>query len=204
MRLPYRPRHLSSEEARLWSEIAKLVTPLKARAAIAASLKSKPSSHPSKPVRSETAPTKSVPVRTTSQKLGDLSRAGPVIAHVPPPSPVRHRPGFPGLERKEKRALQRGTASIEARIDLHGLYQAEAHDVLVGFITKARTAGYTRILVVTGKGRDDDPFSERGVLRRSVPHWLRGPALRASVLGFEEAGRQHGGAGALYVRLKRR
>ncbi|MEQ4597219.1 MAG: Smr/MutS family protein, partial [Methylobacteriaceae bacterium] len=44
----------------------------------------------------------------------------------------------------------------------------------------------------------------RGVLRRSVPHWLRGPELRGLVLGFEEAARHHGGGGALYVRLRRR
>jgi DNA-nicking Smr family endonuclease len=42
------------------------------------------------------------------------------------------------------------------------------------------------------------------VLRRVVPHWLRLPELRALVLGFEEAAPQHGGAGALYVRLRRR
>ena len=42
------------------------------------------------------------------------------------------------------------------------------------------------------------------MLRRSVPHWLRAPELRTVVLGFEEAARHHGGAGALYVRLRRR
>jgi DNA-nicking Smr family endonuclease len=41
------------------------------------------------------------------------------------------------------------------------------------------------------------------VLRRQVPHWLRGPDLRDIVLGFEEAHVTHGGEGALYVRLKR-
>ncbi len=101
--------------------------------------------------------------------------------------------------------MERGSLPIEARIDLHGLYQAEAHAALVGFINRARVAGHARVLVVTGKGGEDRAFgSERGVLRRSVPHWLRGPELRSMVLGFEEAGRRHGGAGALYVRLKRR
>jgi DNA-nicking Smr family endonuclease len=40
-------------------------------------------------------------------------------------------------------------------------------------------------------------------LRRLAPHWLREPDLRSIVLGFEEAGRAHGGSGALYVRLRR-
>ena len=41
------------------------------------------------------------------------------------------------------------------------------------------------------------------MLRRMVPAWLASPALRAVVVGFSEARRQHGGAGALYVRLRR-
>jgi DNA-nicking Smr family endonuclease len=41
-------------------------------------------------------------------------------------------------------------------------------------------------------------------LRKSVPNWLRGAEYRSIVLGFEEASRPHGGAGALYVRLRRR
>ena len=42
------------------------------------------------------------------------------------------------------------------------------------------------------------------MLRRLAPQWLGEPDLRSVVLGFEEAGRAHGGAGALYVRLRRR
>ena len=70
----------------------------------------------------------------------------------------------------------------------------------------SRAMDGVRLHVVTGKGGPtyDDAFSERGVLRRSVPHWLRAPELRTVVLGFEEAARHHGGAGALYVRLRRR
>jgi DNA-nicking Smr family endonuclease len=37
-----------------------------------------------------------------------------------------------------------------------------------------------------------------------VPIWLAAPDLRPLVIGFEEAGRGHGGAGALYVRIRRR
>ena len=60
-------------------------------------------------------------------------------------------------------------------------------------------------LVVTGKGLAGLAVhaEERGVLRRSVPHWLRLPDLRPLVVGFEEAQARHGGAGALYVRLRR-
>ncbi|MFD0937956.1 Smr/MutS family protein, partial [Methylobacterium trifolii] len=111
-----------------------------------------------------------------------------------------------GLERQARLALRRGRLQVDARIDLHGMYQGQAHDALVGFLLRARSAGHAYVLVVTGKGSPDfaDAFSERGVLRRSVPHWLRSPELRGIVIGFEEASRHHGGAGALYVRLRRR
>ncbi len=86
------------------------------------------------------------------------------------------------------------------------MVQSQAHAALTGFLLQARAAGHSYVLVVTGKGGEGyaDPFGERGVLRRSVPHWLRGPDLRAIVHGFEEAARHHGGGGALYVRLRRR
>ena len=45
---------------------------------------------------------------------------------------------------------------------------------------------------------------QRGVLRRSVPHWLEEPDLRAVVLGYTQAAVRHGGAGALYVQLRER
>ena len=210
MKTPRRPRVLSGEEARLWGEIAKLITPLRGRAALA---KTKPSAAadppPVKPPAkaAKTSPSAIVPPPAPKRpvKLADLAPAGGTPVRVRPPFQPS-TPVAPGLERKERRALQRGTLGIEARIDLHGLYQAEAHVALIGFIARSRAAGHARVLVVTGKGgaQDRELFSERGVLRRSVPHWLRGPELRGLVLGFEEAARHHGGAGALYVRLKRR
>jgi DNA-nicking Smr family endonuclease len=58
------------------------------------------------------------------------------------------------------------------------------------------------VLVITGKGKIGAE-SERGVLRRQVPEWLRQPEFRTFVVGFEEAHVGHGGAGALYVRIRR-
>ena len=58
--------------------------------------------------------------------------------------------------------------------------------------------------MITGKGRNGgEGEATRGVLRRLVPIWLASAELRAVVVGFDEAGRAHGGAGALYVRLRR-
>ena len=88
-----------------------------------------------------------------------------------------------------------------------GMNQAEAHQALRGFLRHSQASGARLVIVVTGKGGPLDeagPWAhERGVLRRLTPHWLREPDLREVVLGFEEAGRAHGGSGALYVRLRR-
>ena len=61
--------------------------------------------------------------------------------------------------------------------------------------------GASVVLVITGKGKPGS--SERGVLRRQVPHWLALPEFRLCVSGFEEAHVGHGGEGALYVRMRR-
>ena len=103
-------------------------------------------------------------------------------------------------------ALRRGRREIEGVIDLHGMRQAEAHGALIGFLHRAQDAGHRLVLVITGKGAAASGhllFEERGVLRLSVPHWLRMPELRPLVLGFEEALPHHGGTGAIYVRLRR-
>jgi DNA-nicking Smr family endonuclease len=121
-----------------------------------------------------------------------------VVPPIPPLAP---------LERRLRQRLSRGNHPIDAVIDLHGRRQSEAHDVLRGFLYQSQSAGYTVVLVVTGKGGQAAASlgsEERGVLRRTVPHWLRLPDMRAVVVGFEEAAPHHGGAGALYVRLRRR
>lgn len=217
MRPPRRPRGLSGEDAFLWGEIARLITPLRGRTRPA---KAKPVEAGPAPAPARTGEGKARPVAKPAMVKGPPVKAPPappaarrtvlkplgsVPAQPSPAAPVSP-PLAPGLERRVRLALRRGALQVDARIDLHGMYQAEAHGALIGFLMRARASGHTHVLVVTGKGGlgYDDAFSERGVLRRSVPHWLRAPELRSVVLGFEEAARHHGGAGALYVRLRRR
>jgi DNA-nicking Smr family endonuclease len=71
--------------------------------------------------------------------------------------------------------------------------------VLTGFVLRAVDEGYRACLIITGKGSRGE-----GVLRRAVPEWLSAPPLRSVVAGVSEAARHHGGAGALYVALKRK
>ena len=73
---------------------------------------------------------------------------------------------------------------------------------MLRFLPAAQADGAKFVLVITGKGARADR-SERGVLKRQVPLWLKLPEFRAYVVGFEEAHIGHGGEGALYVRCAR-
>jgi DNA-nicking Smr family endonuclease len=119
-------------------------------------------------------------------------------------------PAEPGkLDKHMVRRIKRGAQSIEARLDLHGMTQKEAHADLRRFIRDTAARGCRCVLVITGKGSrsgTEDEFrdSPPGVLRRVVPQWLAAPDLSPLVAGIETALPQHGGAGALYVQLRRR
>ncbi|MET7246468.1 Smr/MutS family protein [Methylobacterium sp. EM32] len=190
-----RRRRLSAEETRLWAEISRLVTPLRGRAV------------PSPPLPLPEPIPAPAPVAVTVRP-GRPAAKTPVLKQAPvppPPPPAPVLPPLAPLERRVRTALRRGSRSVDASIDLHGMRQAEAHAALIGFLHRSRAQGHAVVLVVTGKGgAGGDPYGERGVLRRSVPHWLRLPELRPLVVGFEEAAHHHGGGGALYIRLRRR
>ena len=127
-------------------------------------------------------------------KRQDLTVSAPEPAPPPPP------PLSP-LGRRLRARVARGKEAIDARLDLHGKTQSEAHAALLHFLRSAGARGARLVLVITGKGQRS--AGEGGVLRRQVPHWLRLPEFRVFVIGFEDAHIAHGGEGALYVRLRR-
>jgi DNA-nicking Smr family endonuclease len=106
------------------------------------------------------------------------------------------------LPRREKQRLARGVSAIDARIDLHGMTQVQAHAALLRFVQRAQAQEARFVLVITGTGTRGGA-GERGVLRRQVPLWLELTEFRRYVLGFESAHIGHGGEGALYVRIRR-
>jgi DNA-nicking Smr family endonuclease len=112
------------------------------------------------------------------------------------------------LDRQTARALERGRLAVEARLDLHGMRQREAHTALRRFLKLAQGKGYRHVLVITGRGAEPDArrsfyeADERGVLRQAVPHWLGQSDLAHVVVSYAPAPRRLGGEGALYVRLR--
>jgi DNA-nicking Smr family endonuclease len=128
--------------------------------------------------------------------------APPSVA--PAPKRARYAPLEPGAtgdaDRRTLDRLRRGQLRPEARIDLHGMTQETAHAALAGFVVRAQAEGRRCVLVVTGKG---SVGAGGGVLRNAAPGWLNAPRLRPRVVAFAEAAPRDGGAGALYVLLRR-
>lgn len=182
-----RPPGLTHEDAALWSAYTKTIAPLRGQQG------------PPSPAA------KSTPEKKTAPKQSRQSIAAPASGNR---TANKAEPGR--FDPKTRRNVVRGRMRIDASIDLHGMYQSEAHQALDRFIHRASAAGHGLVLVITGKGRPDTgngPWweaQEKGILRRQVPEWLRQPPLSRLVIGFESAARGHGGDGALYVRLRRK
>jgi len=179
-----RSRPLTADDHAVWDGVTRSIKPLRRRAS------SKASSAPD--------------LKAASDKMAK-SRSR-VSAPAARPAPATRPAAAPALlDRKTRQKLARGSQAIDARIDLHGLTQSEAHHALARFLRNAQDRGARFVLVITGKGgpRVDAFSGERGVLRRQVPLWLKLPEFRAYVVGFEEAHVGHGGGGALYVQVKR-
>jgi len=107
---------------------------------------------------------------------------------------------FSGIDRANAERLKRGLHPIEARLDLHGKTEAEAHHALAAFIHSSSEAGRRCVLVITGRGFGS---SGPGVLKSAVPRWLEEAGLRRKILAIARAQPRDGGAGALYLLLRR-
>ncbi|EJF91895.1 Smr/MutS family protein [Bartonella melophagi] len=97
------------------------------------------------------------------------------------------------------RKIAKGHYPIEAYIDLHGFIQDEAYFFLKKFLQSSQQHGLRYVLVITGKGQS---HGSNGVLCQYVPYWLSTPIFRYYIHAFEKASHQHGGNGALYIRLR--
>lgn len=208
-----KPRPLiSPEDHALWDHTASSIEPLKGVRSRVHRLHedgsdARPGSHQH---HGRPAPPESI-ARASRQHTSSGDGKPHPVAHLPVVKPA---PPLAKFDRNMGRKLRGGRTEIEARIDLHGMRQAEAHAALRNFLHGCRARGLSTVLVITGKGAptgrpaDDEPFwmgggeAERGVLKRNVPRWLAEPDLRMLVVSFTAASVRHGGDGALYVHLR--
>jgi DNA-nicking Smr family endonuclease len=170
-----RPDKLSEDDRVLWNLVARTAKPLKGKFAV---------DIPEIPA--EVRPSQSQPVQPMANPGG---AAKPKTQHV------AHALDEPTLDK-----LSKGRLPIEGRVDLHGMTQDEAYSLLFSFLHRAHAGGVRYVLVITGKGSSS---GGDGVLRRAVPAWLSTPAFRPLVSSHDHAARNHGGSGALYIRLRR-
>lgn len=106
-----------------------------------------------------------------------------------------------GLDSKIFQQLKAGRLSSEGHLDLHGQNADQALDSLLFFMRESYLAGRRMVLVIPGRGKN----SPRGlsILRQELQSWLTREPLKRIVLAFCTAQPKDGGAGALYVLLRK-
>lgn len=194
----------SNDDEDVWKYTAATIEPLK---------RAKARVHLSDRATTDAPKAKTAPNHESTKKSAAVKHE--TVKH-PQPTPVvssrRAPPDLSDFDRKHARKIRGGRLEIEARVDLHGLRQSEAHAALRAFLFRCQSRGLRFVLVITGKGKSgsasDSPYenyeNERGVLKRNVPRWLEEADVRSIVVSYTTAAIQHGGEGAIYVHLRAR
>jgi DNA-nicking Smr family endonuclease len=175
-------RRLSPDEAKLWAKVVESVRP---RAGVALP---KPASAPAEPGGREAA------------AEGPARRRSPT---APPPPPAARKPPGETLDGSWDRRLARGLVSPDAMLDLHGHNLATAYDLLDRRLEEAIAGGARLLLLVTGKPPEPGRPTRRGAIRAAVGDWLQASRHSGRIAAVRNAHPRHGGAGALYIVLRR-
>lgn len=212
-------RPLSTEEAALWARVLTSVRPLKA---IPAAARSDRPAVPRKDIlrpAAAKAPVIDAPQPGLFEKLlaagigrgkggKSLLGAAPARGTVAPAV----TPAFVAantLDGNWDRKLARGLISPDRAIDLHGHNLSAAYATLDGALEQAIRAGDRVVLLVTGKPprpaseRPHAPHAYRGAIRAAVGDWLAGSRHAGAIAAVRVAHPRHGGAGALYIILRK-
>jgi DNA-nicking Smr family endonuclease len=88
-------------------------------------------------------------------------------------------------------------------LDLHGLDLASAYDLLDRRLDDAIASGARLLLLVTGKPPGPEHPVKRGAIRAAVGDWLAASPHARHIAAVRGAHPRHGGAGALYIVLRR-
>jgi DNA-nicking Smr family endonuclease len=168
-------RRLTPDEQRLWARVVETVRPL-------GHLKA-----PEPPA----GPARVPPVAT------------PAPAAPKPAPAVRPRPGTT-LDASWDRRLARGAVAPDATLDLHGLNLATAYHLLDRRLEQAIADGARLVLLVTGKPPGPERPVKRGAIRAALGDWLAASRHAGEIAAVRNAHPRHGGAGALYIVLRRK
>lgn len=189
------PRGLTAEEAELWKRVAATVTPM--RKAPVPSLRGDEGHPQGGGVSPPAPPTKS------PRWLATPPPPPAAEQHKPPSRPISART----LDGTWDRKLSTGTIAPDFTLDLHGHTLDSAHARLDHGLTQALAQQARVLLLITGKPRPSDDHlsrgSRRGAIRAKVLDWLALGAHASKIAAVRQAHPRHGGAGALYIVLKR-
>jgi DNA-nicking Smr family endonuclease len=176
-------RRLSPDEQALWDKVVASVRPLHQRAA------------------SPPAPAEATPEPAKPAPAPPRPRASPRRTLPAPPPPA---PGTT-LDGSWDRRLSRGLVQPDATVDLHGHNLATAYELLDDRLDRAIAEGARLLLLITGKPPTDKrrPVG-RGAIRAAVGDWLHASRHASAIAAVRGAHPRHGGAGALYIVLRRK
>ena len=191
------PRGLSPDEAALWRRVADTVTPL--HQPVSARAAAPPSAPTPLPVLAQPA------AAPLPRKL--KGRVPPPLA-VPPPAAKPVRPLVAnGLDATWDRKLARGGIEPDVTIDLHDMNLTMAHSRLTSGIAQALAMGSRVVLLIAGKPRPHDEVDHRGerrgAIRAKLLDWLAAGPHASRIAAVRPAQPRHGGAGAVYIVLRR-
>jgi DNA-nicking Smr family endonuclease len=108
-----------------------------------------------------------------------------------------------GLDAGWDRRLARGLVAPDFTLDLHGATLDAAHGRLEHGLTLALAQGARLVLLITGRERPSEDRRSRGAIRRKFMDWLAAGPHAGRIAAIRPAHPRHGGAGAVYIVLKR-
>ena len=170
-----KPPEMTDEDLTLWQKVAQTVE---------------------RAMGKEIPQVKPVKMPKVKKASGDVMRSAVVM-----PRANKKAPQGTSLDRRTEQRLRQGKITIDETIDLHGMTQDSAHNLLNARLVRAHKQGKRLVLVITGKGlRSAEPG---GVLKKAIGTWCEMPPLSSIILKRVKAQPRHGGGGAFYIYLRR-
>lgn len=173
-------RLLGPDEAELWARVTATIRPL-SREPVEPPLAAEP----------QAPPPPTTPLRRPA-------KSQPPVA---PAKPRRHSEAT--LDSTWDRKLGSGAVVPDRTLDLHGRNLDQAWRAIDDSLESAIANHDRVVLLITGHARAGAPPVERGKIRAAVHDWLTASRHSGQIAAVRGAHRRHGGAGSLYIILRK-